>query len=180
MITFNHPEWLDEPGDVRLHAAVLLDAEAVNSSALPCPFCGGAHMTISNTHTPCFTVECETCGCVVSGKAVYPRAGRYTSRKAALNGYRKAFKSALEVWNKRAQPRHLDFNINHDVLVRLTDRGHRALRQIGYRAMPLTSPEGLSRWQLWNLMNVFGPHIGPCHGDTPFETTITLCLPSKP
>lgn len=104
MKTFSNPKWLDVPGDARLHAEVLLEAGNKDRPVLPCPFCGSQHMTISNSHTPCFQVDCDNCTGQVTGAAVYARSngGRYQTRKAALAGYRRAFKSAINAWNRRA------------------------------------------------------------------------------
>lgn len=81
------------------------------------------------------------------------------------------------------------FNINHNVRVKLTEDGralHRknhddlvahalslgAKQGWDYRA-PKEDADGWSEWQLWILMQEFGPHI--THGaKLPFETTIEI------
>lgn len=84
------------------------------------------------------------------------------------------------------------FNVNRDVLVKLTDEGRKILREQHtelYRHANLkgiSTPEylpkkedadGWSKWQLWELMQAFGAHLyNGCK--VPFETTIqipTLC-----
>ena len=62
------------------------------------------------------------------------------------------------------------FDVNHWVQVRLTPRGrelHRQNWEAIFQNIPNASPysppqedgDGWSRWQLWELMKVFGPHI---------------------
>ena len=67
----------------------------------------------------------------------------------------------------------MKFNINNNALVQLTDRGRKLHREDHYSfwhaARPgVEAPEyrppkedenGWSRWQLWELMQAFGPHI---------------------
>lgn len=78
----------------------------------------------------------------------------------------------------------MNFNINGYVRVRLTDVG-RAIHRQQHEALvaaypriqfPYTPPSeihGWSRWQLWQLMSLFGPsmYLG-C--DPPFETVIEI------
>lgn len=78
-------------------------------------------------------------------------------------------------------------NLNDQVKVRLTDRGHKALEadhfsrfsHLGFnRAMKLYMPpeedlDGYSKWALWDLMRTFGPHI-EFGGPLIMETTIKL------
>ena len=77
------------------------------------------------------------------------------------------------------------FNINNYVRVRLTDRGRSIHREwyekiskqyppdcLSYRP-PTEDEEGWSRWQLWDLMNIFGPScMNGCI--IPFETEIDI------
>lgn len=78
------------------------------------------------------------------------------------------------------------FNVNNTVRVKLREPGHRALRKNHERLMqalpeaarweyvpPKTNGDGWSEWQLWNLMQEFGPHISMGF-DPPFETEIEL------
>lgn len=75
----------------------------------------------------------------------------------------------------------MEFNINEHVWVKLTDLGraiHRADHEkwcgsIPYLAPP-TSCDGWSRFQMHELMKLFGSHISPGFGPLPFETTIKL------
>jgi hypothetical protein len=78
----------------------------------------------------------------------------------------------------------MDFNVNDDVLVKLTDHGqavHAADHAASWsrigRYIPYTPPQedaqGWSRWQLLALMKSFGAHMGA--GEPPcFEATIRL------
>jgi DNA-binding MarR family transcriptional regulator len=85
----------------------------------------------------------------------------------------------------------MDFNINRNVFVKLTDEGRRILRQAhddlhahirSVSPMPTNPSEyrppeededGWSKWQLWELMASFGAHI--CNGcKPPFELTIRI------
>jgi hypothetical protein len=79
---------------------------------------------------------------------------------------------------------YIPANINHDVLIRLTDTGREYLRQHdqAWRLTPgfssAEAPDGWSRWQLWELMQVFGPalYLG---GAPPFETAIKIEVSEK-
>jgi len=80
------------------------------------------------------------------------------------------------------------FNANEIVRVRLTDHGrellatnHALFRSRMGKPQPFTPPvedaDGWSRWQLWSLMQAFGPHIYlGC--DMPFSADIEI--PSDP
>ena len=76
----------------------------------------------------------------------------------------------------------VDFNINENVWVRLTQSGklihrrqHDELRKefpsLGRYRPPYADAAGYTRWQLWDLMQTFGPHI-TLGGDPPFHTDI--------
>lgn len=77
------------------------------------------------------------------------------------------------------------FNVNHLVRVRLTPRGRDICRQQAAELRrahptirtPYTPPRedenGWSDWQLWHLMEVFGPYVGP-GAEIPFETDIEI------
>jgi ribosomal protein L37AE/L43A len=103
MITFHKPEELGEPGDVRFHVEVLANANNPEHDVKPCPFCGCQHMTIVNTHTPVFVVQCDKCGVEMHGK-YYGDKMPFKSRPVALRAFRRAFKSAVDNWNTRFQP----------------------------------------------------------------------------
>lgn len=79
----------------------------------------------------------------------------------------------------------MEFNINYNVWVKLTDHG-RAIHRMEYDDLmrPLAKPlfeyapvkedaDGWSEWQLWKLMETFGEHY---HNGCilPFETTIRI------
>lgn len=73
------------------------------------------------------------------------------------------------------------FNINNTVRVRLTDAGreyHRRIHNELYARIFLYRPpeedaDGWSRWQLWSLMQTFGPGVS-LGGPTLYEPTIDL------
>lgn len=80
-------------------------------------------------------------------------------------------------------------NLNDTVLVKLTDRG-RELMRANYDALwadrkvppyefklPKEDAEGFSRWQLWSLMQEFGPHIH-MGMQNPFDLTIRVEEPA--
>lgn len=66
------------------------------------------------------------------------------------------------------------FNINSPVRVRLTAKGRDYLRS-AHNAfyLPKEDENGWSDWQLWTLMQAFGPHVGPGF-DNMFETEIEI------
>lgn len=79
-----------------------------------------------------------------------------------------------------------NFNINDYVYVRLTDYG-RGIHRRAYDRLtkerdgkipwmykaPKEDSEGWSKWQMWELMNVFGDFM-VLGFDPPFETTIRI------
>lgn len=80
----------------------------------------------------------------------------------------------------------MTFNINDNVKVRLTELGRKilddqhcahearfpAVKQFG-RHDPQEDGDGWSKWQLWELMNKFGAHLGNGR-PTPFHTIIRI------
>lgn len=74
-------------------------------------------------------------------------------------------------------------NINSNVYVKLNDRGKRIYHEMVSKTLKefsgLKYPElktdenGYSKWQLWYLMEFFGPYIS-IGFDTCFETTILI------
>ena len=66
----------------------------------------------------------------------------------------------------------MEFNINHNVRVRLTKRGKEIIDAEGI-SMPNEDKNGYSEWQLWYLMKIFGQYLyNGCN--VPFETTIQI------
>lgn len=81
----------------------------------------------------------------------------------------------------------MEFNINDDVFVKLTDFGREELKRQHEKLyssipsplrtdkfeLPKEDAEGWSKWSMWVLMNAFGPllHNG---GKVPFETEILI------
>jgi hypothetical protein len=68
----------------------------------------------------------------------------------------------------------IEYNINHNVRVRLTGRGRKILRQTGPHDSKATpDADGWSEFQLWHLMETFGPHLYlGC--EVPFNPDIVL------
>lgn len=171
MITFHKPDWIEETRDVRLHAEVMVDSENAEHGIKPCPFCGHPYLTIANTHTPVFVVQCDKCTAEIHGK-YHGSKMPFLSRTQALRAYRRAFKSAVIKWNQRPE-KSIALNVNENVMVKLTDRGRQALlRERHY--IPKEDADGWTIWQLHSLMTALGKHIGPGFGDSPFETTILV------
>lgn len=85
-----------------------------------------------------------------------------------------------------ARQKVIDVNINDQVLIRLTDHGRECLLKNydqlkaihgGKFPFPFKLPkednEGRSRWQLWRLLEEFGPHMH-MGSKLPFETKISI------
>ena len=74
----------------------------------------------------------------------------------------------------------MKFNINETVLVKLTDYGREIWRTSNLSLnLPPPTPvaedrEGWSSWQMWLLMEVFGPYIHMGATSLPFEPTIRI------
>lgn len=70
----------------------------------------------------------------------------------------------------------IDFNINDEVWLKLTDKGreiHRAAVPPDLLKFVETDANGWTRFQLWEAMRIFGKHL--CNGcSLAFETTIRI------
>ncbi len=85
----------------------------------------------------------------------------------------------------------IEFNVNQDVLVQLTEYGrsihlnaHNDLNKlVPNKPLPYHPPkeneDGWSRWRMWSLMELFGPHIN-LSGPVPFKTGIKLIHTTPP
>lgn len=74
----------------------------IDASLLPCPFCAGTIINVTNTHSPYYWAECKTCGAEVSGNFEVSFSGRrIRSEKACRWVHEKSFHSAIKVWNTR-------------------------------------------------------------------------------
>lgn len=77
----------------------------------------------------------------------------------------------------------MKFNLNGYVRVKLTNRGREILRQQHAafakkwpkvkEFIPIPEIDGWSRWQMWVLMETFGPHVHVGR-DNPFKTIIEI------
>jgi Lar family restriction alleviation protein len=65
---------------------------------MPCPFCGNNQVTIENTHSPCYWVECE-CGAEMHSGGV---KWKTEAGKNNMSNHRKAKQMAIDAWNQRA------------------------------------------------------------------------------
>ena len=71
------------------------------------------------------------------------------------------------------------FNVNDHVWVRLSDKGREiylrsfdcVLQEFRRVHLPETDSDGYSKLQLWEFMQIFGPHVH-MGSDPPFDTTI--------
>ncbi len=93
------------------HKTVTFDA-----TLLPCPFCGGTDLEITNTHTASFWIVCNDCDAEAHGDYVegpqrddkfhYEASPDDSGFEAAYNDlypeYQAAFRSAVVAWNTRA------------------------------------------------------------------------------
>lgn len=78
----------------------------VDTPLQPCPFCGANDgLTVSNTHTPYYSVECE-CSATIWGdyEEDAVRIGLFKSKKYCELTHRRAFQSAIDCWNTRSLP----------------------------------------------------------------------------
>lgn len=65
------------------------------------------------------------------------------------------------------------FNINDVMYVKLTDYGRQLMASDRYPVTKVPDKDGYTKWQMWELMQHFGPQCGL--GQTlPFETTILV------
>lgn len=84
----------------------------------------------------------------------------------------------------------MEFNINKNVKVKLNSEGYRILEEFHQQRLrrleeaipeyewrkykpPETDNEGYSEFQMWQLMNIFGSHMG-MGKKPPFELTIII------
>lgn len=83
----------------------------------------------------------------------------------------------------------MKFNINGYVKVQLTDYGRRVHEDDWYDLLghvpsltyrpPAEDEEGWSKWQMWNLMQSFGEHIGMAR-EPVFRSDIEICEKNTP
>ncbi len=68
-----------------------------------CPFCASDDLTVSNSWTPYYSVECECCGASVPGDFTPPEGmtGAIADKDECLRIHEAAFLSAIECWNTR-------------------------------------------------------------------------------
>lgn len=78
---------------------------------------------------------------------------------------------------------YLSMNINDFVEVRLTSYGHKVIKdhhdfifkgKVSF--IPSAEIDGWSRWQLWELMRVFGEYMGLGMEEVVFESDIRIKL----
>jgi hypothetical protein len=73
---------------------------------MPCPFCDEKDdLTVENTHTPFYDVQCETCGAVgPDGKPKEYDGKRIRNKVLCDYLHRDAFANAIALWNDRIVP----------------------------------------------------------------------------
>ena len=64
-----------------------------------CPFCGSGTVKISNTHTACYTVACETCGAEVTGRSA---ERNWKTARSKVKDHLLAIRDAVKMWNRRS------------------------------------------------------------------------------
>lgn len=67
----------------------------------PCPFCGGEELEVCNTHTASYWVRCEACNIDKGGEYAEEAESAQTEAQIVA-AHQKAFHSAVNGWNKRA------------------------------------------------------------------------------
>lgn len=122
---------------------------------------------------------------VVRAAMIIHTLRRIAERQRALLG--NAEKLAMEQARDRAKP--IPFNINDNVLVRLTPAGHEILQRqheelckqvspgfFGEYVPPEQDKDGWSKWQLWRLFEAFASHIYLSAGpdELPFRPDILI------
>jgi len=91
----------------------------------------------------------------------------------------------VDMLNASLEKREVAFNINEYVKVKLTARGLKIHKSEYTRFMPSdwvyvkpsVDENGYSKFQMWNLMSIFGEHISMTL-EPPFETEIIFCVGS--
>lgn len=67
----------------------------------------------------------------------------------------------------------MKFNVNNYVKVKLTKRGKEIMKEEGVMREYVPDKDGYTKWQLWELMGVFGNYVyNGC--EIPFETEIEI------
>jgi hypothetical protein len=108
----------------------------------------------------------------------------------AIDEYHNGNREWAEKWLLRAvTAQAFHFNVNDNVRIRLTKHG-RAIHRDNFKKLfptgrklislkyspPKEDADGWSTWQLWRLMQEFGPHMNTGF-DPPFETEIEIPTP---
>jgi hypothetical protein len=102
--------------------------------------------------------------------SVFPQEGKIISMtdksvRVEINDFEKVTRQAhrVAVMNK---PEKNEFNINHDVRVKLTEYGigkyiqhHSKYLRVSEISTPKVDEDGWSKFQLWYLMSIFGEYI---------------------
>ncbi len=70
-------------------------------------------------------------------------------------------------------------NLNNEVLVNLTDFGKKQLKDAGYGGDYSLQPDGTYKFQLWELMKIFGEHLRMGF-HVPFEKNIFILIEQEP
>ncbi|WP_140918206.1 Lar family restriction alleviation protein [Limnobaculum xujianqingii] len=89
----------NEPGDIAAHGEY---QHGVDASLLPCPFCASDELTVDNSWTPYYSVECQCCGASIPGN-FEPNTFRFNSKEECRCAHEQAFNSAINCWNSRLE-----------------------------------------------------------------------------
>lgn len=77
------------------------DGKHSGQTLAACPFCGGDDLSVCNTHTTTYWVQCNACDVQKDGEDIDTSDAEKTGAEMTDDHY-KAFLSAVLGWNKRA------------------------------------------------------------------------------
>lgn len=87
-----------EKGDWSAHGE---HEPGVDPQLMPCPFCGGDEITVSNTHSPYYKAQCEECNAVGPPGKVLGAPERLKTKHECKEIHVASFNVAINYWNIR-------------------------------------------------------------------------------